>query len=211
MFDFLTKIKSTLNNLWGSMTGGGQGKSPEPLRVAKPVSAAQSSGTPTPTPQQTNTISSEQIQQGMSDFGGGTAPPIGTASASLAQLGNELAQRYPQLDPAFVAALALRESGGGANMLEGSNNPYGIMSYDNSGSRQLASYPDFETATLGGGQNNQQGLRGTLFSGAYDDAFKSGDLEQFFNTYSPPSENAPTAQQVADFLQLLEYFKRGEQ
>lgn len=187
------------------MTGQQQDTPSKPLKVVRPVVTQ----APSPTPEPTGaSISPDQIRAGLTEFGGGTAPPVASYSAQLAQLGNELARRYPNIDPAFIAALALKESGGGQNIPEGSNNPYGIMSDDQTGNRSLAQYPDFGVATLGGGQNDQQGLRGTLFAGPYDEALQSGNLEQFFNTYSPPSENALTAQQVVEFLQLLEYFNR---
>ena len=210
------------------MSGEVQGKEAEPLQVApqqqpepqpqgelSPIASEGAMPAAQNNPEvqgqiagQMNQITPEQIMQALIQYGGGQAPPVAQSANALSLLGNEMSARNPQIDPAFAAALALRESSGGRNIPEGSNNPYGIMSYADDGTRSLAQYPDFTTATLGGGPQDQQGLRGTLMGGKYDPYLESGNLEDFFNTYSPSSENAPIEDQVAQFMQLLQLFQR---
>ena len=214
---FMSRIMSTLENIWGNKTSAA-----EPLTVSKPVPdvnnapamAAEtqqhfnpgevmgtSASMPSPTPYPR--ITAEEILAGLAARGNQNVP-IAQAAPQLAELGNSLPGN---IDPFFAAALALRESGGGLTSGVEENNPYGIMTWDPNGNRTLASYPDLATATLGGGPNDQMGLRGTLNGGLYNDFLQSGNLSDFFNTYSPAGENASTDEQIALFRELLNYFR----
>ena len=232
--DFMQKIKRTIENLWGQARGVGYelgigARSPVPLDVSPQAQAPTQAPTPTgqdstfgpwveqrptstpsqvPSPTPYPRATPEGITQGLTDWGGGTAPPVASFAAQLAELGNMLPGT---IDPNLIAALSLKETGGGSNLipgLEGKNNPYGIKSFDEAGNSSFANYPDYGVATLGGGPQDQQGLKGTLMGGLYDKFLESGNLEDFFNTYTPQGEGNPTLEeQLKTMEQLLEYFK----
>lgn len=100
--------------------------------------------------------------------------PVATLSAQLAEAGSQLP------DPYLPAVLALMETQG-LRQARTPNNIFNVgPDFD---------YPDPETAILGGGPRNQMGLIGLLTkSGLYDDYMQSGDLTDFFDTYTPPGE-----------------------
>jgi hypothetical protein len=208
---FLSKIRTSLENLWG----GAQAKT-KPLKVTKvpdvndkqamATESAQRFGVPNAEPTPYPRITADEILAGLARrANGGQIPPIAQAAQQLADLGNSLPTN---IDPFFPTALALRESGGGVTSGVQENNPFGLMTWDEQGNRSLAPYPDFQTAVIGGGPNNQRGLKGVLNSGIYNDFLNSGNLSDFFNTYSPSGENASVDDQIALFRELLNYFRQ---
>ena len=106
-------------------------------------------------------------------------PPIASMSAVLAKLGLELEKRGG--DAYLPPALAIKETSAlqhkPAQII---NNPFGIGPH--------IKYPDLETSILGGGPDDQLGLKGVLENSAYDPYFKSGDLLDFFKTYTPTKD-----------------------
>lgn len=163
---------------------------------------------PTPTPRPRMTLTPEDIEAGYEAWGRGNTPPIATMSAALAEFAND--PRVP--DPRLIPALILKESGGLRDQESArvKNNPGNIMSFDAQGNRSLAQYPNLEVGILGGGPNNQQGMRGTILGGKYDKYLNSGDLGDFFPIYSPAGENADYATQIANTEALMDYFKPGQ-
>lgn len=154
---------------------------------------------PTPTP---TTLAYKQIleniMQGYRAYGN---PPIATASPHLATLGLELQQKGG--NPYLPAALALKETGGlKYRPAQSINNPFGIG--------PGVAYPDIKTSILGGGVNKQRGLRGVLLSGAYNPYLQSGNLVDFFKTYTPvEAHNNPSyTDQVALMNELLGFFEK---
>lgn len=220
---FLSKIRTNLENLWGGAEKAVKGlvvKQPaEPPHVRSTMpdvndipamqeatrfreqQRIQEQPAPTPYPR----VTPEEILKGLLAQSGGKDIPVASIVQQLAELGNSLPDN---IDPFFPAALSLRESGGGVTSGTDRNNPYGIMTWDKQGNRELAAYPDLATATLGGGPRNQMGLKGTLNNGLYENFLQSGNLSDFFNTYSPSGENASTEDQIALFNQLLKYFRQ---
>ena len=164
---------------------------------------------PTPTmkpPEMTDEDYAKVIEMGLQDWGKGSAPPMATQSASLAKLGSELPERY------LPAALSIKETGALSNSESArvKNNPYGIG--------PGVQYPDLETATLGGGPENQRGLKGVLLGregepSKYKKYLDSGDLGDFFDTYTPDSDprNPKNDEQVAMMNQLLDKFMSAEE
>lgn len=149
--------------------------------------------TPTPTPNLMQQYAGK-IQEGMTRWGRGTAPPLATISGELAQAGEGLPH------PFLPAAIGLKETGGLRDSPKGRalNNPYGIG--------PGIAYPDIQTATVGG--NGQRGLKGVLNGPLYEKYRQSGKLEDFINTYSNPAWGNPSMEdQIATLLNLLGYFK----
>lgn len=139
------------------------GVKPEPSISPVPEG---SQPTPAPTPNYPQIIT-----QGMQRFLPDNPPPAATMGAQLAQAGRGLP------DPLLPAIVALMESGGGANMK--GNNMFNIG--------PGVSYPDLQTAIIGGGPDNQRGMQGLLRPGGLYDTYRnSGRLEDFFNTFTPP-------------------------
>jgi len=209
---FLSKIRTSLENLWGGKKPDAKAlkvsKQPTPTpdvnNVPAMAEATQQHFAEQPVPTQYPRITPEQVLAGLMKQSGGRDIPIASVVQQLADLGNSLP---PIIDPFFPAALSLRESGGGVTSGTDRNNPYGIMTWDEQGNRELASYPDLATATLGGGPRNQMGLKGTINNGLYENFLQSGNLADFFNTYSPSGENASVDDQIALFNELLQYFR----
>jgi hypothetical protein len=144
--------------------------------------------TPSPAPQRPL---QQRIESGLSKFSN-PPPPIATMSSQLAQAGQGLP------DQLLPAILSLMETGG---MQEGKtltpNNPYNIGPGVN--------YSDPSIAILGGGDQNQLGLSGLLRpTGLYSDYLQSGDLSQFFNRFTPPSDpRNPSTEELVNRYNLL--------
>lgn len=165
--------------------------------VKKPVSQAQTQGKPAPI-SQTRAQILKNIQKGFERYGN---PPIATMAAELAAVGEEVMQRGG--NPYLPAALTLKETSGLKHVpAQRINNPVGIG--------PGISYPDLEVAIMGGGPQNQQGLRGVLTSPYYDDYYASGDLVDFFKRYTPQeSHNNPTyEEQIRLMNTLLDLFQK---
>jgi hypothetical protein len=79
---------------------------------------------------------------------------------------------------------------------------------------ELIDYPDPATFFMGGGNMGanggpQQGMLGTLTGGLYNDYMQSGNMEDFFNTYSNPNVgNPPMEKQIADYIYLRSLFNK---
>lgn len=157
------------------------------------------------TTQESPQISEQQVRQGFERFASNV--PLATQSAVISQALQKLS---PQIDPKLILALALKESRGGKDLVgreKGVNNPYNVMYQGN-----LINYPDLQTALMGGPNplegSSSRGLINILNSPLYQKYRQSGNLEDFFNVYSPPNlGNAPINTQVEQALKLMEYFK----
>lgn len=159
--------------------GSGLNKTPD-LNIPRP--------TPTPTPDPLK----QRIDQGMQNFSV-PPPPVATLSGQLAEAGQQLP------DPLLPAILSLMETGGlNPSQTQTLNNMFNIGPGIN--------YPQPETAILGGGSNNQQGLLGTLLnSGYYDGYLQSGDLRDFFRHFTPSSDpRNPNQDQLIQRYNMLQ-------
>jgi len=168
-------------------------------------SITSASPTPTSTPKNTP-MSDKQIQEGFLKYASST--PLATQSGVISQA---LEQLSPQIDPKLILALALKESGGGRDLVgreKGLNNNYNVM-YDG----KLINYPDLQTALMGGenkleGNVQSKGLIKILNSNLYKKYRESGNLEDFFNVYSKPEVgNPPMQKQINDALELMKYWQ----
>ncbi len=156
--------------------------------------------TPVATPPSNLADLTKQIQNGFSNWSGGTPPPIATQSANLATAGQGLP------DPLLPAIMTLIESRGMQDATPKANaNPYNIFYPGTQNSVDYQGNPD--TAILGGttpSGDKKAGFIGSLKGGIYNDYLKSGNLADFFSHYSPPSDvaggdpNNPTMQDLLD-------------
>lgn len=190
--DFLDNIKNTLESYFqpaASRVGGAanaitntflhqdkppQLVSPVPQNQTMPAAQTQQPAQAQPPQQQPSgqDLLTHQIQHGFDNY---SQPPVpaATMSGELAQAGSQLP------DQLLPAVLALMESQGMSNPTT-PNNMFNIGPGIN--------YPDPRTAILGGGSQNQEGLLGILKSGLYDKYLQSGNLADFFQTFTPPGE-----------------------
>lgn len=169
---------------------------PQPMQnIPQPVAQASSGG-----------ISADQIRQGFEKFAPNT--PLATQSGVLAQ---SLQSLSPQIDPKLILALALKETRGGADLVgrqQGVNNDYNVR-YGG----KLINYPDLQTALSGGpnpleGGAQSKGLINMLNGPLYQNYRQSGNLADFFNTYSNPKDNnPPIATQIQQIQQLMKNFQ----
>lgn len=183
------------------------------VQAAQP--AAPAPPAPPPAAPQQGRLSEEQIQQALQAFAPDT--PLATQSGVLAQA---LQQLDPAYDPRMLIALALKESRGGKDLLnpdrqlggrrEGINNPFNVMP-----GGDLVNYPDLKTA-LTGGPNELEGhpSRGLVYILNEDPAYapyrQSGNMDDFFQAYSPPGKgNADLKTQQAQIDKLLRLFKEA--
>lgn len=159
----------------------------KPPPVVSPVPTGYVPPTPTPTPNYPDIIS-----RGMQNFSP-DAVPAASMSSQLAQAGQGLP------DPLIAAVMALIESGGGQHMRN--NNLFNIG--------PGISYPDLQTAIVGGGQNNQLGFQGIMREGGpYQQYRQSGNLGDFFNTFTPPSPGNPTLEELLkSYYELRKLFE----
>jgi len=167
----MNQVSSTLNQFFPSRANN--------LRIDKPSKA----------PDLTSVVKAAKaipnatdFQSGFSKFGADA--PVATASSAFAQA----AQQMPSnIDPFLPAVIALMETGGGAKTVA-ANNAFNLSGIQN-GQNGFVSYPDFNTALLGGdnGGVQSQGFMGTILNGpAYSNFRSSGDLADFFGAYTPP-------------------------
>lgn len=167
---------------------------------------------PTATPMPQRAIPSEaQITQGLKAFNPQT--PLATQSGVLHNAMSMLSSQ-PKVDPYLAILVALRETRGGLDLLspnrkdKGVNNVYNTMYND-----QLINYPDFKTAVVGGNNPLEGGqskgfTNMVLSSPQYETYRKTGNIDDFNNTYSPPGYGNPSLeQQRADLEKLRQYFK----
>lgn len=158
------------------------------------VLAAQSSApTPTPTPviPQNRRELADRIKKGLMKYD--STMPVATMSSQLAEAGEGLP------DPLLPAIMSLVETHGGRDITRGQNNIYNMLP-----TRAGISYPDLQRAILGG--NGQKGFRGVVTGGLYNDYLESGNLHDFFDTYSPASENASLSDQEKRYRSILEQY-----
>ncbi len=137
------------------------------------------------------------IKAGLSKFGDGN-PLIATASSQLAQAGQGLP------DQLLPTILALMETQGGKTQVA-NNNPFNIN--DGTG---FVQYPDLTTAILGGG--DRQGMAGLLNGPYYDKYRQTGNIQDFFNTYTPPGPehgNPSLEELVSRYLQIKSSFPQA--
>ena len=126
--------------------------------------------------------------------------PIATKAPELARLGYEIEQRGG--DPYLPAALAIKETGGlNYEPAKRINNPFGLGPH--------VSYPNLDVSILGGGPDNQKGLRGVLFGKRYRLYFDSGDLLDFFKKYTPTTDerNPSYEKQIRQMNTYLDFFR----
>lgn len=188
-FDFLkfinngyNTVKSTIEQYFPSQTNNFRmDKSPNVKKLISPQPQTQVSApnnslvTPRP--------SANDYMAGFSKFGNSGAP-IATQSASFA----EAAKRLPDnIDPFLPAVIALMETAGGSRQVA-NNNPFNIRGQQN-GTLKFIDYISPEVALLGGDNNGVQskGFIGQLLTNpAYANFLKTGNLSDFFNSYTPP-------------------------
>lgn len=174
---------------------------PTPTSTPKQVvGKTMAATTPTPAPQY-NATTQEILKRIMAGYQKMGNPPIATQAGNLATLGAEVQRRGG--NPYLPAALALKETGGlRYGPAQTINNPFGIG--------PGVKYPDLKTAILGG--NNQQGLRGVLLNGIYDEYLKTGNLQDFFKRYTPVDavghNNPSYKDQIALMNELLSNFEK---
>ena len=161
---------------------------------------------PLVSPQPTQQIQSidpleQMISQGLAKYPGGA--PIATLSAQLAKSGRQIQKAGG--DPLLPTVISLKESQGGKKQV-GINNPYGLRGTQN-GSQQFINYATPEEALFGGTIAHPLGFMGNLFKN-YQPYLKSGNLADFFSTYTPISDSRnPSIQNQIDlYNQLRSYF-----
>jgi len=133
----------------------------------------------------------KQIQQGFLNYD--PHSPAATLAASFARAGQGLP------DPYMPAVLALKETSGGKNMTH-PNNLLNILYGGNS------AYEKPEYGIEGGG--GHQGFPGVIKNGYYNDYLKSGNLQDFFKHYTPPTDprNPSLQGSVDQYNGLRRYF-----
>lgn len=165
------------------------------MKAVLGVQQANASEMPTPTPTPTPHPLQGAIEKALNEYRGGV--PIATMAAQLAQAGEGLP------DPLMPAIMPLIETAGGEAITRGNNNLYNMLPTEAG-----VNYPDYETAILGGGPDEQKGFVGTIKGGKYDDYLESGDLADFFDTFSPSHENAAIADQITRYNSIRkQYFE----
>ena len=138
--------------------------------------------TPSPVPTQRPLPSADVFSEGFNKF----APnvPVANYSSDFATAAGKLP---PTIDPLLPAIMALIETSGGVHSAA-ANNPFNIKGIQK-GKTKFIDYPDISTALLGG-QNEDivsSGLVGQLLNNSSYGKFReTGNLEDFFNSYSPP-------------------------
>jgi hypothetical protein len=190
MASFMTRVNEFFQELAQKLSGRG----------AEPVKYLDPQATPTPTPPPKEIHLNEQIKQGIENY----APdsPLIDYADQLAEVGEGLPHKTLPGALAIKESSALRDIPGNEKMRE-FNNPFGIKPPGG-----LAQYPDIATSIVGGGPNDQQGLKGVLGSGAYDDYLESGELEDFLNVYTPGGgANRSIKDQIEELQEYLDYFK----
>ena len=155
-------------------------------------------------------VTLEQLMTGLGKFAqqaGVSQVPIATQSADYLRGG--LGEGLP--DPLLPWLLLLKETRGGLDLLKperanrGVNNPANIIPPEG-----IASYPSLEVGVMGGGPNNQKGLKGVLDNPVYDEYKKSGDLVDFLKHYTPYTEggaNPSYDEQLATLSALRSLFQ----
>lgn len=152
---------------------------PKALNI--PKSAPPNNMAPAPNAMSNSLPDASTFLNGFNNFG--SSVPVASQSGLFARVASALP---PKIDPLLPAIISLMETGGGTNNV-GMNNPFNIRGTQG-GDQQFINYPSLETALLGGqnGPDYSQGLVGTLNNSPYYDKFRSsGDLADFFNTYTP--------------------------
>lgn len=134
----------------------------------------------------------EIITAGLADSNFADAP-ISTLSGQLAQAGAGLPEA---VDPLLPVILSLMETSGGRN-LSAPNNLFNIG--------PGISYPDPVVNILGGGPQDQLGLAGVLRPGGiYDPFLQTGDLSEFFRTFTPETDPAnPSNEELVNRFNTL--------
>ena len=154
--------------------------------------------------QGTQTPTIEDIATGLAKFAQAAHVPdvpVATQAANLLEAGQGLP------DPLLPTVLTLKETRGGLDLLNrlvGKNNPGNILPPGG-----LADYPSMDVGILGGGPQEQKGLRGVLMGPAYENYRNTGNLEDFFRVYSPggPEHGNPSLEeQIRQYQALRQYF-----
>ena len=144
---------------------------------------------PSPTPTPNPMIAG--LEKGFADYGlkSGFENPLATMSAQMAQAQEE----NPLPDPYLPATMSLMETSGGKHM-KYKNNPF------NYGGDK----PDLNTAI----QRINEGIGNTSDTGLYKDYLNSGDMQDFFKTYTPSADPAnPNYDELMKrYTQLRGYF-----
>jgi len=163
---------------------------------------------PTTTPTDTNFNDLiNTIKNGFTKYGS----PMATAAADFANAGYKLQQQHPNVDPLIAAVLSLKETSGGKSMAPNSaNNTLNLGPNIN--------YPDIKTNLMGGGTwgidgGPQQGFTGIMNQPVYQKYLDSGNLNDFFPSYTPTYDtngkkvNGTTAEQIAQYDTLRKFFQ----
>lgn len=201
MDNFLNLAKQFIQNIFSRAS-----QAPVKAQTVSPISS------PTPTPQpipettpKTNAISADQVKQGFLKYDANA--PLATQSGVIAQA---LSSLSPSINPKLILAKIIAETRAGKDLIgrqEGLNNPLNTM-YKG----KLINYPDLKTALTGGPNplegHNSQGIINILNGPLYQKFRQSGNLADFFNTYSNPSVgNPPTQDQIQKALEYMKYWQ----
>lgn len=138
---------------------------------------------------------SQEFQKGFARFGSNV--PVASASPVFAEAAKQLP---PTVDSLLPAIIALMESGGGQKVT-GVNNAWNL-----SDGQKFVDYPNYQTALLGGDNNGVQskGFIGNLLHNpAYEQFRKTGDLADFFSSYTPPGNGNPSMGELISRYQKL--------
>ena len=169
----LSNVKNVFDSLIPSKKKKAMGSAPvQKVNIPTPVPTA----SPKPLP------SADVFSQGFDKFSPNL--PVGQYSPQFATAASQLPQT---IDPLLPAIISLMETGGGVK-LAAENNPFNIRG-NQGGQSKFIDYPDIATALLGGanGPDVSSGLIGQLTKNpSYGKFRESGNLEDFFNSYTPP-------------------------
>lgn len=177
-----SQVSNTLTQYFPSRSNNFRlDKSPAAPQLSIPQQQQQPAPQAAP-PAQPPRPTAQDYTQGFNAFGANV--PVATQGAQFAQAGAALPSN---IDPYLPAIISLMESGGGAKTVA-PNNAWNIRGMQN-GQQQFVSYPDLATALLGGDNNGVQssGFVGQVLNNpAYAPFRSSGNIQDFFQTYTPP-------------------------
>ena len=210
-FDFLNNLGQSLANYFSPALSTVKNVFDELIPTRKAAAMGSSAvpeinvPQPSSTPQPASMPSAETYTQGFNNFG--TDLPVASYAPQFAEAATQLPET---IDPLLPAIIALMETGGGVNTAA-NNNPFNIRGIQD-GQTQFIDYPDIATALLGGENQGvtSSGLLGQLLTNAAYDSFRqSGNLEDFFTSYTPPGEaygNPSLDELIARYTDLRDLF-----
>ena len=185
--DYFSPALSNVKNVFDSLIPGRKKKALGSVPVPE-VNVP----TPSPIPTQRPLPSADIFSQGFNNF----APNLPVANYA-SQFETAASKLPPKVDSLLPAIMAIMETGGGVK-LAAKNNPFNIRG-SQGGQTKFIDYPDITTSLLGGqnGPNISSGLLGQLLDNpAYGKFRETGNLEDFFNKYTPPGPDNPSIDEL---------------